>query len=99
MATWSEHLDDFEATIVRLEAALASGEEPVVTPWLAPDTAPAGLPTRHHHARLRELQARSDACAVQLRAALTDATADLDSLRRTGAAARAYGRVDDLAPR
>jgi hypothetical protein len=97
VTTWSELLDDYEAAIVALEAALASGAEPDGASWAPPAALPSEAPNPEQHARFLGLQARGDACATRLRAALTDVTADLDTLRRTGAAARAYGAVGDLA--
>lgn len=91
MRTWTQLLDDYETTVAALERAAVSGEAPPTRPWEPPPALPADAPTRAERARYVRLQARADACADTFRATLTAAGAELDAVRRTGAAARAYG--------
>jgi hypothetical protein len=97
MTTWTELLDDYEATIVALEAASAAGDELSTATWLPPADVPDVAPTEEDRDRFDRLQERAAACIGHLRSAMAAAESDLDTVRRTGVAARAYGRVEHLA--
>lgn len=97
MTTWADLLDDYESTIATLEAALANGDVPGdLTAWRPPVEAAAAIPTEVERQRFGRLRMRAAACAAQLQEALDTAAADLDTTRRTGAAARTYGQLDHL---
>lgn len=94
--TWTELLDDYEATIQGVEQAATSGEPPLAVTWRPPAYPPAGPPTDADLARFRRLRERDATSGAQVRRALAAAAAVVGDLERTGAAARAYGRVDRL---
>lgn len=94
--SWTALLDEYEATIAALEAAVATGADPAVTPWRAPATVPTRTPTAEERERFAALQARAARCVDLLRAALDETGSGIETVRRTGAAARAYGRVEHL---
>lgn len=95
---WAELLDAYEATIASFEAAVAAGEEiPTGETWTPPAELPASAPTTDDRDRFQALHARAGACVSWLTIAMVGAGAELDTARRTGVAARAYGRVEGLA--
>jgi hypothetical protein len=97
VTTWTALLEQYEATIVALERAAASGDEPPAGEWTPPAVVPAEDATPEQRQRFVTLQARAAACAAQVRTALAAASDDLHTLRRTSAAARSYGRIEHLA--
>lgn len=97
VTTWASALDAYEDTIVALERAAASGEPPVLPPWRYPASPIEDDPTDADRARFAALQGRAEAARTQLTSTLDDAAERIAELRRTGVAARAYGRVDHLA--
>ncbi|MBW3657890.1 MAG: hypothetical protein KY457_04575 [Actinobacteria bacterium] len=96
MATWTELLDAYEATVAAIEAADVAGEGPAPPAWIPPAEPPRSRATPGELERFAGLQARAAACDDQLRAAMVEAGGHLAILRRTGVAARAYGQVDHL---
>lgn len=96
MTTWTELLDGYESAVAAVEDALASGVGPPGGTWRPPEDPPARAPTPQERQRLAELQARAAACLPGLAAASAAAADELDTVRRTGKAARAYGRVEQL---
>ncbi|MEX0834748.1 MAG: hypothetical protein WD010_01555 [Nitriliruptor sp.] len=92
---WSSSLDAYEATIVELERAAAAGESPSPPPWQPPASL-LEVPTPGERARFVELRHRAEVCSDLLTPMLSAVSDDLDAVRRTGDAARAYGRVDHL---
>jgi Lhr-like helicase len=90
VTSWAQLLDEYEATIAALEVSTAAGEEPEAPRW-TPPAAPTVGATAAELARFSQLQTRAAACGDELRAAMAAAGADLQTVRRTGVAARAYG--------
>lgn len=96
MTTWSQLLDDYEATILAVEALVASGQEPIGEAWLPPMDLPTAAPSRDEWQRFSRLHERAAVCDAQLRQAMAEAGDQLDATRRTSVAARAYGHAHDL---
>lgn len=96
MTTWSELLDAYEATVAAIEAADVAGEGPVLPSWTPPGESLRTPATTDERERFAALQARAAVCDDQLRTAMAEAGTGLATVRRTGAAARAYGAVDHL---
>jgi hypothetical protein len=94
VAAWSAELDDFEARIELVEAALDGGDWDAVVPWEPPlhlaGTAPDGTQVE----RLRVLTARSEHATAAVRHALAAVGNELGSTRRQRTAAREYTRSD-----
>lgn len=94
MTTWAQLLDEYEATIIAVEALVLAGQEPVTEAWLPPMDLPTAAPSRQEWQRFSQLHERAAVCDARLRQAIADAGAELDTTRRTSVAARVYGRVD-----
>lgn len=90
MATWTELLDAYEASVTALERAVAAGDVPDLPRWREPERAPAAPPTDAHWHRFVGLQEREARCQAAARQYLQTITVDLEASRRTATAAAAY---------
>lgn len=90
MATWTELLDAYEASVLALERAVAAGDVPDLPRWREPERTPAAPPTDAHWHRFVGLQEREARCQAAARECLQAISVDLEGSRRTAAAAAAY---------
>ena len=90
MSTWTELLDAYEASVLALERAVAAGDVPDLPRWQEPERTPAAPPTDAHWHRFVGLQQREARCQAAAREFLDELGADLETSRRTAAAAQAY---------
>lgn len=90
MATWSDLLDAYEASVLALERAVAAGDVPDLPRWQQPERPPAAPPSDDHWHRFVGLQQREARCQAAAREFLDEISEDLAASRRTAAAAQAY---------